>query len=905
MTDRVVLAYSGGLDTSVAARELRQERGLDVVACFVDLGQPYERAEVEARAAAAEAELHVVDAVDAFAERSCLPALHANALYEGKYPLVSALARPLIAAEVVRVARETGAASVAHGCTGKGNDQVRFEASFAALAPGLDVLAPVRETALSREEAIARARSWSIPLSVESKTYSVDENLWGRTVECGPLEDPWQEPPSDAFEQTVDPLRAPDQPIEITVTFEAGRPVALDGEHGSLPTIIRRLGGVAGRHGFGRVDMIENRLVGIKSRELYEVPAALALVAAHRDLEDLTLERDLAHEKAALERRWAELCYYGQWYGPLHAALRAFMAETQGAVSGDIRLRFFKGTCTVVGRRSPLGLYDHSLATYDRGADRFDHRQAAGFVALWSLPLKVWSERNRAAGITQIDGGAPVEGSSSPDPARDSASDPDEETRAETGEGSEPEPRPGPSDVRRGEPVWGARFGAPPTDAAAAFTRSTADRRLVTHDLAATGAHVRALHRAGVLTADDRDRLIEAIDGLAVEARGGSFPFTDADEDVHVAVERVLTERLGDLGQKVHTGRSRNDLVVTDLRLWVVEAAHDLAGRARALAMALVERAEEHAGTLLPGFTHLQRAQPVTLGHHLLAHAHPLARDADRLDRAAAAADVSSLGAGALAGSTLGLDPAATATDVGMSDSFPNSIDAVADRDFALEFLAACLSTGVHLSRLGEDLVLWCSEEFGFAVPDDAHATGSSMMPQKRNPDVAELARAQAGRILGDLVALATVLKGLPLAYNRDLQEDKPATFDAYDALAPALDATRGMVLGLRFRVDRMGEAAADPGMAATDLAEALVRAGTPFREAHRRVGALVARVEDEGRTLGDLSSQEWTDLGLDSNGPPDLSAEARVASRTVPGGPAPEEVRRRAAALRARLGPS
>src|SRR5205823_2330868 len=252
--------------------------------------------------------------------------------------------------------------------------------------------------------------------------------------------------------------------------------------------------------------------------------------------------------------------------------------------------------------------------------------------------------------------------------------------------------------------------------------------------------------------------------------------------------------RLGALGARIHAGRSRNDLVATDLRLWVKHAALDLAGRARALASVLADRAEQHAADPMPGYTHLQRAQPVTLGHHLLAHAFPLTRDAVRLERAAGSADVSSLGAAALAGSTLPIDPSATAADLGMSGPFDNSIDAVADRDFALEFLAACLTAAIHLSRLGEDVVVWTSEEFGFARVDDAYATGSSIMPQKRNPDIAELARAQAGRVLGGLVTLATVLKGLPLAYDRDLQQDKPAVFDAYDALAPALDATAGML---------------------------------------------------------------------------------------------------------------
>jgi len=392
MTDKVVLAYSGGLDTSVAALTLREERGLDVIACLVDLGQPTDLESVQVRAKAAGAELRVIDAREQFAEEFCLPALHANALYEAKYPLVSALARPLIAAEIVRVARETGATHVAHGCTGKGNDQVRFETTFAALAPELVALAPVRENAMSRDEALAKAQEVGIEIPAEAKMYSIDENLWGRTAEAGPLEDPWSEPPADAFALTVDPMEAPDEPAEVVVGFEGGRPVSLDGKELPLADLIAAVTATGGAHGFGRVDMIENRLVGIKSRELYEVPGALALIRAHADLEDLTLERGLAHDKAGLERRWAELCYEGEWYGPLHASLRAFMAGAQERVTGEVRLRFFKGSCTVVGRRSPYALYDLSLATYDQRGDMFDHTQAAGFVALWSLPLKVWAE---------------------------------------------------------------------------------------------------------------------------------------------------------------------------------------------------------------------------------------------------------------------------------------------------------------------------------------------------------------------------------------------------------------------------------------------------------------------------------------------------------------------------------
>jgi argininosuccinate lyase len=452
--------------------------------------------------------------------------------------------------------------------------------------------------------------------------------------------------------------------------------------------------------------------------------------------------------------------------------------------------------------------------------------------------------------------------------------------------------------------VWGGRFAGAPGENANAFTRDRTDRRLLVPDLVATRVHAAALHRAGLLDDDELTQLRSAIDELLQEAEREEFPFAEGDEDVHVAVERVLTERLGSLGARIHAGRSRNDLVATDLRLWVKHAALDLAGRVRALAAALADRAEHHAADPMPGYTHLQRAQPVTIGHHLLAHAFPLARDAVRLDRAAEAADVSSLGAAALAGTTIGIDPARTAADLGMASAFDNSIDAVADRDFALEFLAACLSAAIHLSRLGEDLVLWSSEEFGFVRVDDAYATGSSIMPQKRNPDVSELARAQAGRVLGDLVTLATVLKGLPLAYDRDLQQDKPPVFDAFDALGPALDAVRGMIETLVFDTERMRAAAESGFLLATDLAELLVTRGVPFRDAHERVGKLVAKLEADGLTLADVGADEWESLDPDLHADTAdlLTVERAIARRTTPGGPSEASVRAQIATLRAHL---
>ena len=394
--ERAALAYSGGLDTSVAIRWLT-EQGYDVHAVAVDVGQHESVDEIRRRGEiAGAAEVRVVDAVGRFADEFLSRAVKANGLYEDKYPMVSSLARPLIADEVVKVARDVGASAVAHGCTGKGNDQVRFELSFGALSPDLRVLAPIRDPGIAREKAVALAAEWGIPISRVATSYSVDENLWGRTIECGPLEDPWVQAPEDAFVRTAPVHERPSEPTELTIGFERGVPVSVDGTESSLADVIRNVDAVGGRYGFGRVDMIENRRVGIKSRELYEVPGALALILAHRALEDLTLEREVAHFKPAVERRWSELVYDGQWFGPLRLALDAFVDQTQRRVDGEVRLRFSPGSCSVVGRRSASSLYDLSLATYG-GEDAFDQRHAEGFVKLWGLPLKVWSSKQSGA----------------------------------------------------------------------------------------------------------------------------------------------------------------------------------------------------------------------------------------------------------------------------------------------------------------------------------------------------------------------------------------------------------------------------------------------------------------------------------------------------------------------------
>jgi argininosuccinate lyase len=458
--------------------------------------------------------------------------------------------------------------------------------------------------------------------------------------------------------------------------------------------------------------------------------------------------------------------------------------------------------------------------------------------------------------------------------------------------------------------LWQGRFGdEPPAPEMLAFTASLdVDRRLAADDIAGSRAHVRGLGRVGILTSQEVAILLAALDRVADEIADGTFVFAPADEDIHTAVERRVTEIAGPVGAKLHTGRSRNDQVATDLRLYAKRALTDVGRRALALQRTLLERAEEAGDAYLPGYTHLQRAQPVLLAHHLLAHGWALARDVDRIVDCRRRLDVSPLGAGALAGSSLPLDPDGVAADLGFTRRFENSLDAVADRDFVAEALFVLALLGVHLSRLGEEIVLWSSEEFGFARLPDAFATGSSMLPQKKNPDVAELARAKAGRLIGHLAGLLATLKGLPLAYNRDLQEDKEPLFDAVDQVGRALDALRGLVAGLQFDTDRMQAAADSALVAAVDLAEWLVARGMPFREAHALVGGLVRDALDRHVPLAELVSAH---PALGEEAARLLEAGTAVVRRSSPGGAGPgpvaaqlEQFRLRLAAEEEDLGP-
>jgi len=454
--------------------------------------------------------------------------------------------------------------------------------------------------------------------------------------------------------------------------------------------------------------------------------------------------------------------------------------------------------------------------------------------------------------------------------------------------------------------LWGGRFAGGPDQALAALSKSTHfDWRLAPHDLAGSRAHARVLHSAGLLSDEHLEGMLEGLDRLEADVLSGAFAPAEDDEDVHTALERGLIERVGtDLGGRLRAGRSRNDQVATLFRMYLREHARVVGGLVLDVVDALVGQAAEHLGVAMPGRTHLQHAQPVLLSHHLLAHAWALLRDVERLRDWDARADASPYGSGALAGSSLGLDPEAVARDLGFARAVENSIDGTASRDFAAEFAFVSAMTAVDVSRIAEEVVLWATKEFSFVTLHDSYSTGSSIMPQKKNPDVAELARGKAGRLVGDLAGLLTTLKALPLAYNRDLQEDKEPVFDAIDTLEVLLPAFSGMVATLTFHTDRL-ESLAPQGFAlATDIAEWLVRQGVPFRVAHEVAGACVRECESRGIELWDLTDEDFTRISEHLT--PDvrsvLSVAGSLASRDAVGGTAPVRVTEQLAAARARL---
>ena len=649
---------------------------------------------------------------------------------------------------------------------------MRFEVSSRILAPDLEVLAPVRVWGLTRADCIELAGKWEIPIEATvEKLYSIDENMWGRAIECGVLENPWSSPPEEPYTLTQHAKDAPSEPRDIVVGFEEGVPVSLDGEKVGLVQLIDTLGTAVGGYGWGRIDMVENRRVGIKSREVYECPASLALIAAHQDLEGITLERDVAREKQRVEIRVAELIYDGMWHAPLMRALEAFVRETQRDVTGEVRLRLEPGPLL---RRGPAG-----AARSVRPRPRDLRRR--GLVPPPGL------RRVRAAlGAVGRDVVAPA--------------------------GSRGEPVSGPT--ASGQPLWHGRFGEGPADELLAFTVSLPfDRRLAVDDLAGSRAHVvdagagRTAHRRRAV--GDPRRARSGRRGARATARSRSRPPT-----------RTSTPRSNAASPRSRAGpapsstpvaaattRSRSTFGST----CVVRATTRSRASTRSSRCSL-QRANDTTEVALPGYTHLQRAQPVLLAHHLLAHFWAFARDVDRWRDCLERVDVSPLGAGALAGSSLPLDPNYVAGELGFPRRFQNSLDAVSDRDFVAEALFVATLTQLHLSRIGEEIVLWSTDEFGFVRLSDAYSTGSSMLPQKKNPDIAELARGKAGRLIGDLTGLLATLKGLPLAYNRDLQEDKEPLFDALDTCALSLAAVTGLMSTIMFVEERMTRRGRQPG---------------------------------------------------------------------------------------------
>ncbi len=451
---------------------------------------------------------------------------------------------------------------------------------------------------------------------------------------------------------------------------------------------------------------------------------------------------------------------------------------------------------------------------------------------------------------------------------------------------------------------WGSRFAATPDQRLQAFNASIGfDQRFIREDIRGSVAHARMLARQGIVSDDDAAILEAALWQVWDDAEAGTVAFTLADEDIHTGVERIMRERIGDVTGKLHTARSRNDQVATDFRLWARGAAFQVLGGVLGLAETLAGVAADHAETVMPGYTHLQRAQPVVLAHHLHAYVAMLERDADRLRQAIVRLNRSPLGAAALAGSTFPLDREGVAAELGFDGPIENSMDAVSDRDFVLDLLSACAMTQLHISRLSEEVVLWTSAEFRFAVLDDAFATGSSIMPQKKNADIAELARGKTGRIIGHLVGMMVTTKGLPLTYNKDLQEDKEGLFDTIDSLLVVLDVVPPMLRTMRWDRERMAAASIADFALATDAADLLARHGVPFREAHGVVGRLVAQCVAEGRTFADLSDADWAAVHpVFGEERPPLDALTSVSARDITGGTAPNQVRRAQGRIVARL---
>ncbi len=880
---KIVLAYSGGLDTSVIVPWLRETYGAEVVCFAADVGQAEELDGLAERAlASGAAEFHRLDLRRELVEDYILPTLRAGAVYARKYLLGTAMARPVIAAHQVELARRTGADALAHGCTGKGNDQVRFELTYAALAPDLRVIAPWREwTIRSREDALAYAEARGLRLPVTpGKLYSRDRNLWHVSHEGGPLEDPAWEPEESMFLLTSAPERAPDAAEYVEVEFARGFPVAVDGECVSAPALLERLNALGGRHGVGRADVVEDRLVGMKSRGVYETPGGTLLHTALRELEQLVLDRRSLALKDQLSARYADLVYEGRWWGAEREALDAVVDSLMRRVSGRIRLKLYKGGLTVAGRWSESSLYDERLVTFGDGGS-YRHDDAEGFIRLFSLPyagvaadrlagmeaefVRVMDGSARSAGTSRVTpspaahGSAPRRPTDDPSPAGTNGASPSAGTNgAWPSPARNPLPEEALASARRR--IWGGRFERLPAPEFERLNRSLpVDARLWREDVRGSQAWARSLGEAGVLSADEAERLFRGLERIA-ERLPAVLAGDPPDEDVHSLVERLLYDEVGELAGKLHTGRSRNDQVATDARLWGMEACRALRSDVARLQGALLALAERQGDLVMPGYTHLRRAQPIRAALWLLSHFWRLDRDRDRLALAERRASVLPLGSGALAGCPFPIDRGRLAERLGFREVSPNSLDAVSDRDWACEILFALALLRVHLSGLAEDLIVFSADELGFVRLDERVTSGSSLMPQKRNPDALELARAHAGGGIGDLSAMLAILKGLPSGYNKDLQEDKAILLRAVDATRELLPALTLLVETVQLDEARMA-AALDEGLLATDIADRLVSRGVPFREGHAQVGEMVREAERRGVGLSAVAIERGEGL--------------------------------------------
>src|SRR3989440_206502 len=839
----VVLAYSGGLDTSAIVPWLREKYAARVLCFAADVGQgPGELAGLVEKAKRSGAvDCVIQDLRDEFVRDFVFPTLRAGAVYARTYLLGTAMARPVMAAHHVALAQQKGAQALAHGCTGKGNDQVRFELTYAALAPELQVIAPWREWQFrGREDLIAYVKAKGVPVQATvEKPYSTDRNLWHCSHEGGILEDPAREPPEHIFVMTKDPLEAPDLPVVVEIGFEEGTPVSVDHVPMGPVDLLESLNATAGEHGVGRADVVEDRLVGMKSRGVYETPGGTLLHAAHRGREHPEA-RDGRGAPEALQGR-----PHGRGTGKSVRAVPALVRDfRQGQRLRPERCR----------RLHP------SLRPLD-------------------------PDRVRARG------GAPPAGS-----RRGGGLMPRQPTET-------PAAAPAPPPAHQ---MWGGRFTLGPSEALDALNRSLpVDHRLWPQDVLASKAWVHALGRVGVLTPTEESQLLEGLDRVGERLADGAAVGAP-DEDVHTLVERLLYVEVGSVAGKLHTGRSRNDQVATDLRLWTLGAIDQLDSDLAALGRALVAGAEDGVDVLLPGYTHGQRAQPVRWAYVLLAHAWPLVRDRQRLADARRRVAELPLGSGALAGSGFAVDRVLLKEALGFRSVSANALDATGDRDFVAEVLFALTLVGTHLSRLAAEIVLYTSAEFGFVRLSDDFSTGSSLLPQKRNPDIFELARAKSGRLPGDLVALLTALKRLPAGYSKDLQADKALLFDVFANPALVTPPANRALAALTVDSERM-RVALDASLRATHLADLLVESGVPFRESHGLVGRLVREAERAGVPLDQVPIPAAAALH------PALGAalaqlgtwEDSIEGRATPGGASRASVDEQLAALQLAFAPA